>query len=227
MWKLVSGVMVTLCLAIGLASVGTAAPSSALGGECPPSATSGPASPNPPAAISSRTKMPRVPAGELVACVGASAIDGATLDHWMRAAWLTTRSLRRHPKLRALAEPALNFLIQALWITGEASALGVSLSTAEVHAEYVKQRRRQFPHRGEFDAFLRSSGFTVNDLLLRVRVDMLSSRITQHVLAGRHGKQAIQALARFVKRFKLTWVSQTYCTPALRVEICGHRLPAS
>ncbi|MFZ2050082.1 MAG: hypothetical protein WAU69_04015 [Solirubrobacteraceae bacterium] len=168
-----------------------------------------------------------MPSSELVACVGSILIDGATLDHWMRIAWLSSGSLRRRPKLRALDEPALSFLIQAQWITGEAAALGISLSEAEVHAQFVKLRRQQFPHKHEFDVFLRSSGFTVSDLLLRVRVEMLPSRITQHVLAGRHGKQREHAMTEFVKRFKLAWVSRTYCAPALRIEICGHSLPAT
>ncbi|MFZ2051224.1 MAG: hypothetical protein WAU69_09890, partial [Solirubrobacteraceae bacterium] len=121
--------------------------------------------------------MPRVPPGELVACVGSAPIDGTTLNHWMRLVWLSKGSLRRHPKLRTFDEPALSFLIQAQWIAGEAAALGVSLSEAALHAQFVKLRRQQFPHIHEFDAFLRSSGFTVSDLLLRVRVQMLSSRI--------------------------------------------------
>jgi hypothetical protein len=145
----------------------------------------------------------------------------------MRITWLTESSIRRHPKLHALAKPTLSFLIQAQWIADEAATLNVSLSEAEVHAEYVKLRRQQFPHLREFNAFLRSSGFTVSDLLLRVRVQMLSSRIRQHVLAGRHGKQRLQAEARFVKRFQRHWILQTYCAPALRIELCGHQLLAS
>jgi hypothetical protein len=226
MWKLATAGLITLCFVIGLASVGSAAPPSTLGSECPPFAASTSLAGQPAASLS-RSKMPRVPSSELVACVGSIPIDGAMLDHWMRIAWLSSRSLRRHPKLRALDEPALSFLIQAQWITGEAAALGISLSEAEVHAQFVKLRRQQFPHKREFDAFLHSSGFTVSDLLLRVRVEMLPSRITQHVLAGRRGKQREHAMTEFVKRFKLAWVSRTYCAPALRIEICGHSLPAT
>lgn len=169
--------------------------------------------------------MPRVSPSELVACVGAFPIDGGTLDHWMRIAWIGDG--RRHPKLHALDESALNFLIQAQWITDEAAQLGILLSEADVRARFVKLRRQEYPHTREFDAFLRSSGFTVSDLLLRVRIEMLSTRIKQHVVAGRRGKQRERAITEFAHRFELTWIPRTYCAPALRIGICGHLLPVA
>ena len=47
----------------------------------------------------------------------------------------------------------------------------------------------------------------------------------EHVVAGRHGKQQIQALARFVKHFRAAWTSQTYCAPALRSNSAGIGCP--
>lgn len=140
---------------------------------------------------------------------------------------MSSDSLRKHPKLHTLDEVALGFLIQAQWMIGEATALGISLTSAEVHARYVKLRNEQFHSAHAFKAFLRSSGFTVSDLELRVRVQTLASRIMQRVVAGRSAKQQPRALAEFVQQFKKHWTSQTYCAAKLAIELCGHRLPDS
>lgn len=172
-------------------------------------------------------RMPHVPPTELVACVGSSQIDGATLDHWMRIAWLSSSSLRRHPKLHALDNVALGFLIQAEWITDEAAAQGVSVSDAEARAQFLKLRKQQFPHMREFEAFLRSSGYTVSDLLFRTRINMLSSRIARHAIKGHSTEQRMRALTKFARDLELRWSSQTYCAARLKIRLCGHPLPAT
>jgi hypothetical protein len=81
----------------------------------------------------------------------------------------------------------------------------------------------QFPRHRAFKAFLRSSGQTVADLLLRVQLNLLSTRIQQHVLAGNHtGSSRQNTLARFVSEFEMKWRAQTYCLPAYAVHDCGH-----
>jgi foldase protein PrsA len=78
---------------------------------------------------------------------------------------------------QALTREVMGFLLSSQWILGEASSLGVHLSDAEVKKQFVKIRTQQFPSAAEFEKFLTSSGQTVSDLLLRVKLNMLSQKI--------------------------------------------------
>ena len=75
----------------------------------------------------------------------------------------------------------LGFLISSEWVIGEASHLGVKVSDAEVKKEFEKIKNEQFPKAAEFEKFLATSGQTVSDLLLRVKLNMLSSKIQQKI----------------------------------------------
>ena len=81
----------------------------------------------------------------------------------------------------SLKQEVLGFLISSEWVLGEASNLGVKVSDAEVKKEFEKIKNQQFPKAAEFEKFLASSGQTVSDLLLRVKLNMLSSKIQQKI----------------------------------------------
>ena len=83
--------------------------------------------------------------------------------------------------------------------------------------------QRQFPKRKAFKKFLEQSGQTVADILLRVRLSILSERIQRSVVAGHHGARSRQrALESFVHGFKVKRMAQTYCAPEYAVQDCGH-----
>ena len=79
----------------------------------------------------------------------------------------------------------LGFLISSEWVIGEASHLGVNVSDAEVKKEFEKIKTQQFPKAAEFEKFLATSGQTVSDLLLRVKLNMLSSKIQKKIASGK------------------------------------------
>lgn len=83
---------------------------------------------------------------------------------------------------KALLREVLGFLISSQWILGEADSVGVHISDAEVKKQFVKIRSQQFPNAAEFEKFLASSGQTVTDLLLRVKLNMLSQKIQKKVV---------------------------------------------
>ena len=117
----------------------------------------------------------------------------------------------------------MGFLISSDWVIGEAQNLNIHASDVEVRRRFDHIRREQFPKRGEFTAFLRSSGQTVADLLFRVRLNLLSGRIQSRTIAGLRGAAAQEhAIAHFVSEFKSKWLAQTYCLPAYAVSDCGH-----
>jgi len=82
---------------------------------------------------------------------------------------------------KSLQQEVLGFLISSSWVLGEAESLGVKVSDAEVKKEFEKIKNEQFPKAAEFQKFLATSGQTVSDLLLRVKLNMLSSKIQQKV----------------------------------------------
>jgi foldase protein PrsA len=84
-------------------------------------------------------------------------------------------------QFQTLKQEVLGFLISSEWILGEAASLGVHVSDAEVKKQFLKIRTQQFPTAAEFEKFLASSGQTVSDLLLRVKLNMLSQKIQQKI----------------------------------------------
>lgn len=116
----------------------------------------------------------------------------------------------------------MGFLISADWVIGEAANLHVEASAVEVRRKFDQLRRQQFGKPGEFRTFLRTTGQTVADLMLRVRLSLLTTRM-QRRAEGRGSAHARQrALKRFVKSFERKWTAQTYCEPLYKMSRCGH-----
>jgi foldase protein PrsA len=83
-----------------------------------------------------------------------------------------------------LAE-VLGFLISAQWVIGESEHLGVKLSDQEVHKQFEQLKNAEFPKAADFEKFLATSGQTVSDVLLRVRLNLLSTKIQQKILKSK------------------------------------------
>jgi len=95
-----------------------------------------------------------------------------------------------------LSQEVLSFLISSDWVVEEANSLGVTLSDKEVKKEFEKVKNTQFPKASEFEKFLASSGQTVSDLLLRVKLNMLSQKIQQKVVKDK-GKVTQAQIAKY------------------------------
>jgi foldase protein PrsA len=83
---------------------------------------------------------------------------------------------------KTLQQEVLGFLISSTWVLGEASSLGVKVTDKEVKKQFEKIKSQQFPKAAEFQKFLKTSGQTVSDLLLRVKLNLLSSKIQQKIV---------------------------------------------
>jgi foldase protein PrsA len=84
-------------------------------------------------------------------------------------------------QFKTLRTEVLAFLLSSDWVLGEAESLGVKVSDKEVKKSFSKIKEQQFPQPAEFEKFLRSSGQTVSDLLLRVKLNLLSQKIQQKI----------------------------------------------
>jgi foldase protein PrsA len=99
---------------------------------------------------------------------------------------------------KSLQSEVLGFLISSSWVLGEASSLGVKVSDKEVKKQFEKIKTQQFPKAAEFQKFLATSGQTVSDLLLRVKLNLLSSKIQQKIVKEK-SKVSQAEIAKYYK----------------------------
>ena len=85
---------------------------------------------------------------------------------------------------KGLRDQVLAFLITADWVLGEASDRGVSVTDAAVNKQFATVKAQQFPKPADLANFQKSTGQTVPDLLLRVKLDMLSAQLRTKVTKG-------------------------------------------
>jgi foldase protein PrsA len=102
----------------------------------------------------------------------------------------------------ALKQQVLSFLISANWLIGEASSQGVKMSDAEVKKQFNQIKSQQFPTEAAFQKFLTSTGYTVSDLLLRVKLDSLSTKIQQKVTKDAGKKPSQKEINSYYEQHK-------------------------
>ncbi len=81
----------------------------------------------------------------------------------------------------ALVQQTMATLIQNLWIEKEAKDQGVSVSDAEVERQLATTKRQSFPTARAYDRFLRQSGMTEDDVLERLRTQVLAQKLTRKI----------------------------------------------
>jgi foldase protein PrsA len=90
---------------------------------------------------------------------------------------------------QSLTQQVMSFLISAAWIEGEAADQGVDQNAKKldqtVYQMYNMTKQQSFPNPANFQKFLAQSGETVSDLLLRVKLNVLSNDIRTKVTAGK------------------------------------------
>jgi hypothetical protein len=155
--------------------------------------------------------------GDAVVQVDGSPITKATFAHWMKVAKAPSKPGARY---RAAKAEVLGFLISADWLIGESSSLGIKLSDAEVKRALVKEKVAAFPEPAKFKAYLHSSGETVSDLLLNLKVHLLGQKLEQRELKGKSQAAKKKAFEAFVKAFRKKWTAKTECRSGYVVEDC-------
>ncbi len=149
-----------------------------------------------------------------VASIAGVPISKASYEHWLaveRAGGTTSNASHR----------ALSFLITSQWVVAEASGRKVSVSDTEVKQRLAQIEKQSFPKAGSFQKFLAKADETEADLLARVKVELLESRIAAKVTAGKSGAQAKSVLASFQRAFQAHWKRYTTCKPGYVMEDCS------
>jgi len=95
-------------------------------------------------------------------------------------AQLKTQCKQQYDLLR---QQVMAFLLQAEAITQEAEERDVSVSDAEVQTQFEEVKAQTFPKPEEYTEFLETSGRSEEDLLFQTRLDLLSERLREDVVA--------------------------------------------
>ena len=84
-----------------------------------------------------------------------------------------------------LKTQVMQFLIQSQWLLKEAVARNLTAKPAQVQQQLNDQIKQSFPKRADFNKFLKTSGMTMQDLLFRVKVDVLTQQVRQKIVQGK------------------------------------------
>ena len=91
------------------------------------------------------------------------------------------------PQYEAIRDEAMNNLLDIEWIQGEAERRGIEVSDEEVQREFEQTKEENFNTEKEYQQFLEQSGFTQEDIDLRVRLQLLSEKIQNEITDAAEG----------------------------------------
>jgi hypothetical protein len=138
--------------------------------------------------------------------------------HNLNAIGERTAVLKRRcaERLASIQRHMLTILVTFQWLAQEAANLGITLTDAEVEHTFVRYKNERFHSEAAFSAFLKYSGETLADELLVSRMDQLSTKLQEKVLAEGGVKGARKFLAYFPRR----WKEKTTCREGYVIPNC-------
>src|SRR5215218_4762144 len=113
-------------------------------------------------------------------------------------AQLKTQCKTEYEQLR---NQVLQLLISFKWIQGEADSMNVKVTDAEVKKSFDEQKKQSFPKAEDYKKFIKQSGQTQEDILQRVKLDLLSNKIRDKITKGK-SNVSDKAIADFYNKNK-------------------------
>jgi foldase protein PrsA len=113
-------------------------------------------------------------------------------------AQLKTQCKQEYTQLR---DQVLQLLISFKWIEGEAGAMNIKVSDADVNKSFQEQKKQSFPKDADYQKFLKQHGQTQQDILQRVKLDLLSNKIRDKIVKGK-GTVSDKAVSDFYDKNK-------------------------
>jgi len=133
--------------------------------------------------------QPSVPSGD-VALVeevpdGLGDISQENFDRTFEQTW-KRGGLKAAPKsgdaqYQQVRDATINDLLDQAWLTGEATEQGISATDREVESEFATIRKDQFADDAAYQKFLKDSGFTEDEVMSRVKLQVLSRKIEDSI----------------------------------------------
>jgi parvulin-like peptidyl-prolyl isomerase len=132
---------------------------------------------------------PDVPAGDVAIVEGVPDDVGSVSEAEFRRALVQQAAqggLKKPPKpgekkYEELKEAALSELLDTIWIQGEAEELGISVTPKQIATELSQIKEQNFKSEAEYQKFLKTSRFTKEDVLARVKLQLLSTQIQESI----------------------------------------------
>ncbi len=122
-----------------------------------------------------------------VAEVQGKPISQQEFDHWLgvvSAVQSPPKSKQKpqppkkgSPEYDQVAQQVMQFLVSADWIDGEAADRNITATDKEVARQFKQTKDQSFPTEKAYKKFLSQSGQSEEDILFRVRLDVLSNKI--------------------------------------------------
>lgn len=136
----------------------------------------------------------------------------------------------RHPVPRPdgrgyarLAHIAVNRLLEAIWIKGQAAEMGIFVTPSQVSRQLTLIKEQNFEDEAEYRAFLRETRYTRRDIFGQVELQLLGIRIQRRIAARVRSKsEEDEVFNEFVSAFNERWRSRTVCAPAYVTSRCSN-----
>jgi parvulin-like peptidyl-prolyl isomerase len=162
-------------------------------------------------AIEQGIGQPSVPSGDVALVKGVPSDIGHISETEFKRSILqqvAQGGLKKPPKpgeakYDEVKEAALGQLLDTIWIQGEAEELGLAVTPKQVSLELAKIKKQSFPTKAAFKAFLKKSHFTQEDVVERVKLQVLSTRI-QEAIAAKAPPPSTSEVADYYNQVKAT-----------------------
>jgi hypothetical protein len=128
------------------------------------------------------------------------------------------------PKYKETEEAALGEIFDAIWLGGQATEMGITVTKKEIADEFAQIKKKNFKTEKQYQAFLKSSHFTEADVLARVKLQILSTKIQAQISKGIKGNATAQqkGFGEFVDAYQKRWRSRTVCAAGYVIERCSN-----
>jgi hypothetical protein len=139
-----------------------------------------------------------------------------------------TKGYRRAPGPGArgygrLMRAAVDQLLEAAWIRGQAAEMQIAVTRRQVRRERVRIVRESFESAAEYRRFLREAHLTRRDIYRQVELQLLSIGIQRRVERRARGRADEQRVFdEFVDEFNEKWRSRTVCAPTYVTSRCSN-----
>jgi len=140
-------------------------------------------------AIAQGIGKPSIPSGDIIYVQdvpdGKGNISQDDYDRSFEQTWkrggLKSAPKKGDAQYDQVKEAAINDLLDQAWLTGEAQELDVTATDREIANELATIKKDQFPTPKAFNDFLKSSGFTMEEVKDRVKLQVLSRKIQDQI----------------------------------------------
>jgi foldase protein PrsA len=155
-------------------------------------------------------------------CIGH--LESAATDPAKPQPPVTRDALLRQCRSRnqALRQQTLAFLITGEALIADAKTRGLASTDREARQRLARVNATEFPSRTALQKYLKATGETEADQLLRARIKLASTKIEAQLedAKGQSTQQRNRALLLFTEGFAKKWAAKTTCQPGYVIPNC-------